>query len=122
MKSVSPRTFWQTTFAFTFIVNLVILIWSISRWIELKVILWRSVWLGALVLYLGALAGCIFLFFWIRKGNAGRFLAAVELEIFTTKPIFRLAAGAEFIGLLWAIPYLKFTYHIGEVVKKSTQD
>lgn len=122
MKKVSSATFWQTTFAFTFIVNLGILIWSISRWIELKVILWRSVWLGALVLYLGALAGCIFLFFWIRRGNAGRFLAATELEVFTAKPILRLAAGAEFAALLWAIPYLKFTYHIGEVVKKSTQD
>jgi hypothetical protein len=122
MKSVSPRTFWQTTFAFTFIVNLAILTWSISRWVELKVILWRSVWLGALVLYLGALAGCIFLFFWIRKGNANRLLEALELGCFSAKPVFRLAAGAVFAGLLLLIPYLKFTYRVGEIVKKSTQD
>jgi len=37
MKKVSSVTFLQTTFAFTFLVNLVILIWSISRWAELKV-------------------------------------------------------------------------------------
>jgi hypothetical protein len=122
MKSVSSAAYWQTTFLFTFLVNLTLLIWSISRWIELKVILWRSVWLGALGLYLGVLAGCIFLFLWIRKGNAGRFLAATELEVFTAQPVFRLAAGAIFAGLLWAIPYLKFTYRVGEVVKKSTQD
>ena len=121
-KSVSSAAFWQTTFVFTFLANLAILIWSISRWIELKVILWRSVWLGALLLYLGVLAGCLFLFFWIRKGNADRFLAATELEVFSAQPVLRIAAGAIFAGLLWAIPYLKFTYRVGEVVKKSTQD
>ncbi len=122
MRKVSSATFWQTTFVLTFIVNLAVLVWSISRWIELKVVLWRSVWLGALLLYLGALASCVFLFFWIRKGNAGRFLAAAEMEVFTAKPVLRVAAGAVFAGILWAIPYLKFTYRIGEVVKKSTQD
>jgi hypothetical protein len=121
-KTVSSATYWQTTFVFTFLANLVILIWSISRWIELKVVIWRSVWLGALLLYLGVLAGCLFLFFWIRKGNANRFLAATELEVFSAKPVLRIAAGAIFAGLLWAIPYLKFTYRVGEVVKKSTQD
>lgn len=122
MKKVSSVTFWQTTFAFTFLVNLVILIWSISRWAELKVIMWRSVWMAPLALYLAALAGCVFLFFWIKKGNADRLLAILELEQLSAKAVGRIAAGAVFAGILSAIPYLKFTFRIGEVVKKSTQD
>ena len=121
MKKVSLATFWQMTFAFTFIVNLVFLIWSISRWTELKVIMWRSVWMIPLVLYLAALAGCVFLFIWIRKGNADRLLAALELDKLSGM-FWRIAAGAVFAGILLLIPYLKYTFRIGEVVKKSTQD
>jgi hypothetical protein len=121
MKSVTSAAFWQTTFAFTFIVNLVILVWSVSRWIELKVILWRSVWIIPLALYLAALAGCVFLFIWIRKGNADRLLAVLELDKLSGT-FWRIAGGAVFAGILLLIPYLKFTLHVGEVVKKSTQD
>ena len=119
--STSPKTFWQTTFAFTFIVNLVILIWSISRWVELKVVLWRSVWVAPLVLYLAILLGCIFLFKRIQKGGADRLIAALELSRFDSA-FGRGAAAALFFTILWAIPWLKFTFHVGEVLKKSTQD
>jgi hypothetical protein len=108
-------------FAFTFIVNLVILIWSISRWVELKVVLWRSVWVVPLVLYLAILLGCIFLFLRIQKGGADRLVAALELEPF--EGVFWRAAGvALFAVILWAIPWLKFSFRVGEEVKKSTQD
>jgi hypothetical protein len=119
--SPSPKTFWQTTFAFTFIVNLVILIWSISRWVELKVVLWRSVWAAPLVLYLAILLGCIFLFKRIQKGGADKLIAALELSRFDNA-FGRGAAAAIFVTILWAIPWLKFTFHVGEVLKKSTQD
>ncbi len=143
--SSSPKTFWQTIFAFTFIVNLVILAWSISRWIELKVILWRSIWMVPLVLYLAVLIGCVFLFLRIRtpappkvhpnrpgagrggeeggarEGGADGLIAALEINRFDG--IFWRAAGwMLFIVILVGIPYLKFTFRIGEVVKKSTQD
>jgi len=121
MKRVTSAAFWQTSFALTFIVNLAILVWSISRWIELKVILWRSIWAIPLALYLAALAGCVFLFIWIRKGNAGRLLAALELDQLTGR-VWRICGAAIFGAILLLIPYLKFTYRIGEVVKKSTQD
>jgi hypothetical protein len=122
MRRISSKTsFWQTTFALTFIVNLTILIWSISRWVELKVVMWRSVWLIPLTLYLAVLAGCIWLFIWVRKGNAGRLLTALELEKLTG-PFWQICAGFIFTGILLLIPYLKFTFHVGEVVKKSTQD
>jgi hypothetical protein len=120
---VTSATFWQTTFAFTFIVNLVILIWSIFRWVELKVIMWRSVWMIPLALYLSALAACVFMFIWIRKGNANRLLAALDKSPSGKMAAFcRLFAGVVFIGIMVLIPTLKFTFRIGEVVKKSTQD
>jgi len=130
MKKVTTATFWQTTFALTFLVNLVILIWSISRWIELKVVMWRSVWAFPLVFYLAALAGCVWLFWWVRsekgltggqESKAGRLQKALELEGLTD-PAWRTAGAVIFSGILLLIPYLKFTFRIGEVVKKSTQD
>ena len=127
MKKVTSPIFWQTTFAFTFIVNLVILIWSITRWIELKVIMWRSVWMIPLVLYLAVLAGCVLLFIWIRKGNADRLLKILDWspagkQTQTVSTLIQIVAGLAFVGILVLIPYLKFTFHVGEVVKKSTQD
>lgn len=119
--SASPKAFWQTTFALTFIVNLVILIWSISRWIELKVVLWRSIWAAPLVLYLAVLLGCVFLFIRMQKGGAEKLIAALELTPFNGVAA-RAAGAALFAGILWAIPWLKFSFHVGEVVKKSTQD
>jgi hypothetical protein len=126
VKKVSSSTFWQTTFAFTFIVNLAILVWSILRWTELKVVMWRSVWMIPLALYLATLAGCVLLVIWIRKGNANRLLSF--LENFPGGPAQRTNAGIQviaglvFLLILVLIPYLKFTFHVGEVVKKSTQD
>ena len=119
--STSPKTFWQTTFALTFLVNLTILIWSISRWIELKVVMWRSIWAVPLMLYLAVLGGCIFLFFKLQKGGAEKLVVALELN--PLKGVWaRIAGTVLFAGFLWAIPWLKFTLHAGEVVKKSTQD
>src|SRR5689334_6037867 len=117
----SPKTFWQTIFAFTFLVNLVILAWSISRWIELKVILWRSVWMVPLVFYLAVVIGCVFLFLHLRKGGANRLIATLEIDQFDGK-FWRAAGWLLFVVILVGIPYLKFTFRIGEVVKKSTQD
>ena len=127
MKKVTASTFWQTTFAFTFIVNLVILIWSIFRWVELKVILWRSIWMIPLLLYLAALGGCVWLFIWIGKGNARRLLNMLEISLpGASKPwsdfLGRIIAGAVFVGIMLLIPSLKFSFRVGEVVKKSTQD
>ncbi len=128
--SASPKTFWQTIFAFTFIVNLVILIWSISRWIELKVELWHSVWALPLVLYLALLIGCMFLFLRIRthalaggarEGGVDGLITALEMDRFQGT-FWRIAGGVVFVVIALAIPYLKFSFRVGEVVKKSTQD
>ncbi len=117
----NSKTFWQTTFVFTFLANLAILGWSIARWNELGVILQRSVWGAVLLMYLAVLAGCVFLFFWMRDSKAEKFIAALELSRLQG-PTWRALALGLFTGILLLIPYLKFTFRVGEVVKKSTQD
>jgi len=115
------KTFWQTTFIFTFLVNLAVLGWSIARWAELGVILYRSVWGLVLLMYLGLLAGCVFLFYWVRDSKADAFIASLELPRLQA-PAWRGLGLGLFAGILLLIPHLKFTYQIGEVVKNSTRD
>jgi hypothetical protein len=117
----NSKTFWQTTFVFTFLANLGILGWSIARWTELGVILHRSVWGAVLLMYLAVLAGCVFLFYWMRDSKAEKFIAALELSRLQGSVWRGLGLGL-FTGILLLIPYLKFTFRVGEVVKKSTQD
>lgn len=119
----SPKTFWQTTFVFTFLANLAILVWSAMRWAEIGVILYRSVWGIALLLYLGVLAGCVFLFFWTRTGDSRVEKLVSWLELTPFSNIFWRGLGwGLFTGTLLLIPWLKFTLRVGEVVKNSTQD
>ena len=127
MNKTSSTTFWQTMFAFTFIVNLVILVASISRWVELKVVMWRSIWIIPLFLYLAVLLVCVTWFIRSRQGKTPKIFSLLDGTLFpgqntSWNPWLRSLAGAIFIGIAWLIPYLKFTYHIGEIVKKSTQD
>ncbi len=119
----NPKTFWQTAFVFTFFANLAILVWSAMRWAEIGVILYRSVWGVALLLYLGILAGCVFLFFWIKTGDSRVEQLVSLLELTPLSNIFWRGLGwGLFAGILLLIPWLKFTLRVGEVVKGSTQD
>ncbi len=119
----NPKTFWQTTFVFTFLANLAILVWSAMRWAEIGVILHRSVWGVALLLYLGVLAGCVFLFFWMKPGDSRVERLVSWLELTPLSNLFWRGLGwGLFTGILLLIPWLKFTLRVGEVVKGSTQD
>lgn len=119
----NPKTFWQTTFVFTFLANLAVLVWSAMRWAEIGVILYRSVWGIALLLYLSVLAGCVFLFFWMRTGDSRVENLVSRLELTPLSNIFWRGLGwSVFAGVLVLIPWLKFSLRVGEVVKGSTQD
>lgn len=119
----NPKTFWQTTFVFTFLANLAVLVWSAMRWAEIGVILYRSVWGIALLLYLSVLAGCVFLFFWMRTGDSRVENLVSRLELTPLSNIFWRGLGwSVFAGVLVLIPWLKFSLRVGEVVKVSTQD
>ena len=117
----SSKTFWQTSLALTFLANSVILGWSVARWSEIGVILYRSVWGAVLLVYLSVLAGCIFLYYWIQKPAAEKLLSTLELSQLRGSVWRGLSLGL-FTGILLLIPWLKFTFRVGEVVKKSTQD
>jgi len=119
----SSKTFWQTALGFSFLATLATLIASALRWQEIGVILTRSVWGAASILYLLTLAACVVLIFWMQKGGSGpaRLFRALELNGLQGWG-WRLLAAGMFTGILWLIPWLKFSYRIGEVVKKSTQD
>jgi hypothetical protein len=116
-----PKIFWKTTFALTFFANLAILGWSIARWLELGVILYRSVWGVVLILYLALLAGCIFLFYWMNDSKSEKLIAFLELPRLQIS-VWRVLGLGLFAGILLLIPNLKFTYQIGEAVKNSTRD
>mgnify|MGYP000978808206 CR=1 FL=1 len=93
------------------------------RWAEIGVILYRSVWGIALLLYLGVLAGCVFLFFWMKTGDSRAEKLVSWLELTPLSNIFWRGLGwGLFTGILLLIPWLKFSLRVGEVVKGSTQD
>lgn len=118
----SPKTFWQTALAFTFFATFAALAASIFRWNEIGVILTRSVWGAALIFYLLTLAACLWLIFWMQKSRAAESVFRA-LELIGLQSVFwRVLAGGLFAVILLLIPWLKFNYHVGEVVKKSTQD
>jgi hypothetical protein len=102
-----PKNFWKTTFILTFFANLAILGWSIARWLELGVILYRSVWGLVLLMYLALLAGCIFLFYWMNDSKAEKFISKLALSRLDS-PIWR-ALGLGLSGhrfwqfLLWML-------------------
>ena len=126
MKKVESSIFWQTTLVFTMLINLAILIWSIMRWLELKVIMWRSIWIIPLFFYLFTIAGCIFLVLLIQKAPSNSIFKKLDSfpgSMKSSVAIFvRVTASCVFTAILILIPYIKFSFRIGEVIKKSTQD
>ncbi len=114
-------TFWKTTLALTFLANLGILFWSVARWTEIGVILYRSVWGAVLLVYLATLAGCAWLFFNITQIANSR-LAEKITQLDARFNQSRRLGWILFAAILFLIPYLKFTFRVGEVIKKSTQD
>ena len=88
--------------------------------------MWRSVWVIPLVLYLVTMAGCHYLITRIKQDNSNKFLDFLEQFPGKNSPrssmIIQTLAGMVFTGIVLLIPNIKFYYHVGEVVKKSTQD
>ena len=120
-KLTSPKVFWQTALVFSFLFTLTILVQSVSRWIEIGVILYRSVWMLALLAYLVVLGACAWLFIGIRQGKMDRWLVAFELGT-VTQFTWRVVGGILFVLVLLAIPYAKITFQIGQFVKDSASD
>jgi hypothetical protein len=114
----TPRSFWLTILTFTIIVNLTMLRFTYLRLIELKANLMRSTWSGMLVLCFAIAVACIWLMF--RSPRDAAFADGL-LEGFDNL-IWRVFGGIIFLAVLFLIPYIKFTFEIGQEVKTPIYD
>ena len=118
--STSPRSFWLTILAFTVIVNLTMMRLTYLHLIEIKADLMHAAWSGMLVLCLVIAGACIWLMIRIM-GNKSRFVECIEQITFDKLP-WRIIGVILFVGIVYIIPYVKFTYKIGQEVKQPVYD
>jgi len=114
--SNTSRSFWQTILAFTFIVNLAMLRLTYLHLIELKADLLRSTWSGMLVLCFVIMAICVWLMF--RDAKPAMFFANIGFDTL----VWRTLGAIIFLAVLFLIPYIKFTFEIGQDVKRPIYD
>lgn len=109
-----PRSFWLTILTFTFIVNLAMLRSVYLHLIELKADLTRSTWSGMLVLCFAIMVVCV----WLMFRDAKQVVFTVNFDTL----IWRVLGAIVFLAVLFLIPYIKFTFDIGQEVKKPVYD
>lgn len=114
------RSFWLTLLSFLAIANLTLFRSAYLRLVELGVDLARAAWSGILVIFLTIAVLCIWLIVRIAA-NRSNFVERAERLTFDS-PALRILGGVLFIGILFIIPYLKFTYRIGQDVKQPVYD
>lgn len=118
--SHTSRSFWLTLLLVNIVVNLVMFRAAYLRLVELGVDLTRAAWSGILALCLFLAAFSLWLM--IRIGaNRSSFADRAERITFDALPL-RLLGGIVFLGILFLIPYVKFTYRIGQDIKQPVYD
>lgn len=116
----TSRSFWLTLLTFLLIANLTIFRAAYLRLVELGTDLTRAAWSGMLILFLVLAVVCAWLFVRIAQ-NKSRFVERAERLTFDS-PLWRILGGIVFLGILYLIPYAKFTYQIGQEVKQPVYD
>ncbi len=119
-QRAASRSFWLTLLSFLAIANLTLFRSVYLRLVELGVDLTRAAWSGMLVIFLAIAVVCARLFFRIAA-NRSNFVERAERLTFDA-PALRILGGVLFLGVLFLIPYLKFTYRIGQEVKQPVYD
>jgi len=118
--STSLRHFWLTILAFTVIVNLTMMRSVYLHLVEIKADMFRSTWGGTLLVFLGIAVVCIWLMIRIIKDRSQFFK---RMDRFTLDGIpWRILGAVIFIAIVYLIPYVKFTYKIGQDVKQPIYD
>ena len=118
METSNTRPFWLSILAFTIAISLYAAIATYSRSIEAGIVLQRSIWGGMLLVYSGVALACIWLTLRIARHGVPGSLERFRLE----NASWRVVGLIVFILILLLIPYLKFSYQIGQVVKKPVYD
>ncbi|GAB4448527.1 MAG: hypothetical protein OHK0041_09050 [Anaerolineales bacterium] len=114
------RSFWLTILLFNIVANLAMFRATYLRLVELGVDLTRAAWSGILVIFLAIAVCCIWLIARIAAYRSN-FVERAERLTFNA-PALRILGGILFLGILFLIPYLKFTYRIGQEVKQPVYD
>ena len=115
----ASRPFWLTLLVFTFALSLYAAIATYSRSTEAGIILQRSVWGGMLLVYSGTALLCIWLFLRVARGSpfpARSFSWFERLRLDGT--LWRILGWILFLVILFLIPSVKFSYQIGQTVKR----
>ena len=119
----ASRSFWLTILVFTFIVNLTMLRLTYLRLIEIGANLPRATWSGMLVICFGIILICVWLVFSIIRFDTLPFNISSRLSPLQFDNLWWRALGiALFVAILFLIPYIKFTFDIGQEVKKPVRD
>ena len=118
--STSPRSFWLTILAFTVIVNLTMMRSVWFHLVEIKADIFRSTWGGMLLVFLALAAACVWLMIRIIL-DTSTFVERMEKVTSDGLP-WRIIGAVIFIGIVYLIPYTKFTYQIGQNVKQPVYD
>ena len=121
-KNIS-RPFWLTILTLTIVLSLYTAQWTYSRSIEAGIILQRSVWGGLMMVYfVTALVG-IWLIGRVARSDGLPFnLTAYVDRVQVGNSLGHIIGLALFALILFLIPYVKFSYQIGETVKDPTYD
>ncbi|HJS19827.1 MAG TPA: hypothetical protein VJ785_13855 [Anaerolineales bacterium] len=119
MEKNESRPFWLTIIVFTFIFSLYAALSTSSRSNEAGIILQRSIWGGMLLVYSAVSVICIWLFVQVARSGNLPFAIPSFFKRFRFDSAFWRAAGLiVFILILFIIPYVKFSFQIGQSVKK----
>src|SRR6266536_999791 len=106
------RSFWLTILVITFTANLMAARLSYLRWNELGVDLFRSIWGVLFTIYLVMIVACVWLLIYIVRFGELHF--HIPSLVKPETPQIRVLGLIIFLVILFLIPYIKFTFHVGQ--------
>ncbi|HEX9332227.1 MAG TPA: hypothetical protein VF896_10080 [Anaerolineales bacterium] len=106
------RSFWLTILVLTFTANLMAARLSYLRWNELGVDLFRSIWGVLFTIYLVMIVACVWLLIYIVRFGELHF--HIPSLVKPETPQIRVLGLIIFLVILFLIPYIKFTFHVGQ--------
>ncbi len=119
----TPASFWLTIIAATFLFDAAVIRVSLLRWNELGMDLLHSAWGAVLLLYLVVLLVCVWLFIRISRHGELYPNAVSRLNLTVFESVGWRALGFVVFGaVVFLIPFVKFTLHVGGNVENPSVD